>query len=51
MICWQQGFGPGSEVPVRMEWAQIISIRRGLVYRLEAYSDRRAALEVVGLRE
>jgi hypothetical protein len=25
-----QGFGPGNEVPVRMDWAQIITVRRAL---------------------
>ena len=49
VTCWQQGYGPGSEVPVRMDWAQICSLRGGLVYRMEAYSDRREALEAVGL--
>src|SRR5829696_5879527 len=33
VICWQQGFGPGSEVPVHMNWAQICTLQRGLVCR------------------
>jgi len=49
VTCWQKGYGPGSEVPVRMDWAQIVSLRGGLVYRMEAYSDRGEALEAVGL--
>ena len=51
VICWQQGFGPGSEVPVHMDWAQICTLQRGLVCRVEAYSDRAQALEAAGLRE
>ena len=51
VLCWQRGFGPGSEAPVRMDWAQIVSLRRGLAYRVEAYSDQREALEALGLRE
>src|SRR5215207_1823738 len=51
VICWQQGFGPGSEVPVHMNWAQICTLQRGLVCRVEAYSDRAQALEAAGLRE
>jgi ketosteroid isomerase-like protein len=50
VICWQQGFGPGSEVPVHMDWAQICTLQRGLVCRVEAYSDRAQALEAAGLR-
>ena len=51
VICWQQGFGPGSEVPVHMDWAQICTLERGLVCRVEAYSDRAQALESIGLPE
>ncbi len=51
VLCWQRGFGVDSNVPVRMDWAQICMLKRGIVYRIEAYSDRRDALEAVGLRE
>src|SRR5215204_1156091 len=50
VVCWQRGYGPGSHVPVQMDWAQICRLKRGLVYRLEAYSDRDEALKAVGLR-
>jgi len=51
VLCWQQGFGPGSEARVRMDWAQLVSLRRGFAYRVEAYSDQREALEAAGLSE
>jgi ketosteroid isomerase-like protein len=51
VLCWQRGFGPGSHVPVEMDFAQLCTLRRGLVCRFEAYSDRREALEAVGLSE
>jgi len=50
VVCWQRGYGPGSHVPVQMDWAQICTLKRGLVCRLEAYSDRDEALKAVGLR-
>ena len=50
MICWQRGYGPGSHVPVQMDWAQICTLKGGLVCRLEAYSDRDEALKAVGLQ-
>ena len=49
VICWQRGLGPGGHVPVQMDWAQICTLKRGLVCRLEAYSDRDEALKAVGL--
>jgi len=51
VLCWQRGYGSGSHVPVEMDWAQLCTLKRGLVCRLEAYSDRQAALEAVGLRD
>jgi ketosteroid isomerase-like protein len=51
VLCWQRGFGPGSHVPVQMDFAQLCTVKRRLVCRLEAYSDRREALEAVGLRQ
>ena len=50
VICWQRGLGPGGHVPVQMDWAQICTLKGGLVCRLEAYSDRHEALKAVGLR-
>jgi ketosteroid isomerase-like protein len=51
LLVWQRGFGPGSKVPVRMDWALLTTVKRGLICRIDAYSDRRVALEAVGLRE
>jgi ketosteroid isomerase-like protein len=51
VLCWQRGFGPDSHVPVQMDWAQITTLKRGLLVRLEAYSDRRVAFEAAGLSE
>ena len=51
VLCWQQGFGPGSDVPVHMDFAQICSVKDGLVTRIEAWSDRAKALAAAGLRE
>jgi ketosteroid isomerase-like protein len=48
VLCWQQGFGPGSDVPVHMDFAQICRLKDGLVYRIEAWSDREKALNAVG---
>jgi uncharacterized protein len=50
-LCWQQGFGPGSDAPVRMDWTQVCRLKDGLVWRVEAWSDRQKALEAVGLRK
>jgi ketosteroid isomerase-like protein len=49
VLCWQQGVGPGSDAPGRMEWTQVCRLRNGLVWRLEAWSDRQKALESAGL--
>jgi ketosteroid isomerase-like protein len=51
VLCWQQGFGPGSDAPVHMDFAQVCSVKDGLVTRIEAWSDRGKALEAVGLRD
>jgi ketosteroid isomerase-like protein len=48
---WQRGEGRGSRIPVQMDWALICTLKRGLVWRMEAFSDRREALEAVGLAE
>ena len=50
VLCWQQGFGPGSDAPVHMDFAQVCRVRDGLVCRIEAWSDREKALHAVGLR-
>jgi len=34
-----------------MDFATTFTLERGLVCRIEAYSDRQEALEAVGLRE
>jgi ketosteroid isomerase-like protein len=49
VLCWQRGYGPGSHVPVQMDWAQIVTIKDGLVLRMDSYSDRPAAREAVDL--
>jgi ketosteroid isomerase-like protein len=51
VLCWQRGFGSDSQVPVEMDWAQVFTLKRGLICRIENYSDRRDALEAAGLRE
>jgi mannose-6-phosphate isomerase-like protein (cupin superfamily)/ketosteroid isomerase-like protein len=51
VICWQRGFGPRSHVPVQMDWAQICTLKNGLICRLEAYSDRHEAFTAAGLRQ
>ncbi|HEX2359642.1 MAG TPA: nuclear transport factor 2 family protein [Solirubrobacterales bacterium] len=51
VLAWQRGVGRGSHVPVEMEFAQLCTLRRGLIRRMDAYSDRQAALEAAGLRE
>jgi ketosteroid isomerase-like protein len=50
VLCWQQGFGPGSDAPVHMDFAQVCRVKDGLVCRIEAWSDREKALHAVGLR-
>jgi mannose-6-phosphate isomerase-like protein (cupin superfamily)/ketosteroid isomerase-like protein len=51
VICWQRGYGPGSHVPVQMDWAQVCTVKGGRVRRLDAYSDRHEAFAAVGLPE
>ena len=51
VLCWQRGFGPGSHVPVQMDFAQLCTLQDGLIRRMDAYSDRAEALEAVGLSE
>ena len=44
------GVGTASGAEVHQSWAQVISLRDGLVYRVEPYPDKAAALEAAGLR-
>jgi ketosteroid isomerase-like protein len=50
-LCRQGGSGRESSRPAIMEFAQILTIRGGRIVRVENYSDRREALERVGLEE
>ena len=49
VVAWQRGYGTDSKAPVHMEFAQVTTVRDGLVLRMEAWSDRQAALDSVGL--
>ena len=51
VLCWQRGSVRGSSVPVQMDYAQLCTLKRGLVCRMAVYSDRGEALKAVGLRE
>jgi ketosteroid isomerase-like protein len=51
LLWWQRGRGRGSDIAVQMEWALISTFQHGLFCRMEAFSDRRAALKAVGLVE
>jgi ketosteroid isomerase-like protein len=50
-LAWQRGKGRHSGLVMEMEWAQICTVRRGKVVRIENYDDRSRALEAVGLSE
>ena len=43
-----RGAGSGSGVEVRQGWAQLFTLRDGLVFRVEPYRNRDAALEAAG---
>ena len=43
--------GRDSGAEVEMHWAQIYTLRNGLIARIDNYSDRSEAFEAVGLRE
>jgi hypothetical protein len=45
------GRGAGSDVPMEMELAHVVTLRDGKVARLVEYTDREEALEAAGLRE
>ena len=40
LLVWQRGLGPGSQVPVHMDWALLATLKGGLVRRVQAYSDQ-----------
>ena len=46
-----RGIGTGSVVEVRQRWAQLASLREGLIIRVEPFPTRAEALEAVGLSE
>ena len=46
-----RGIGTGSGVEVRQRWAQLASLREGLIIRVEPFPTRAEALEAVGLSE
>jgi ketosteroid isomerase-like protein len=45
------GVGSGSGAEVRQRWAQLVTIRDGLVVLVEPFHDKDTALEAAGLRE
>src|SRR5215216_2233778 len=48
VLAWQRGYGADSHAPVEMDWAQVCTLRGGRLLRIDAYSDRRKALEAAG---
>jgi hypothetical protein len=46
-----RGHGSGSGVPVSQRVVQLLEARRGLVVKIEDFTDRGEALEAAGLRE
>ena len=50
-LCSQSGAGTGSSGLAVMRLAQIATFKDGLIVRLQNYSDRKQALEAVGLSE
>src|SRR5262245_35207828 len=49
VMCWQSGRGRESGVPAKMEFAQILSFRKGKIMRADHFTDRNEALEAAGL--
>ncbi len=43
------GHGAGSGVPIEMEMGQVVTVEDGKIRRVDEYSDRATALEVLGL--
>jgi ketosteroid isomerase-like protein len=50
-LAWQRGKGKQSGLEMKMEWAQIITVRDGKVTRIDNYDDQSAALAAAGLSE
>ena len=46
-----RGTGSGSGAEVEQRWAQLVTMRDGLVGRVDPFPDRGAALEAAGLSE
>jgi ketosteroid isomerase-like protein len=52
LVFWRQRMtGRGSGAPVHFDSAQVWTVQDGLILRIENYTERTEALEVVGLRE
>lgn len=49
VLCWQRAHLRGSQVPIELEWAQILSFRDGRIVRVDNYSERGRALAAAGL--
>jgi ketosteroid isomerase-like protein len=50
-LTWQRGTDRQSGLPMKMEWAQVVTVRDGRITRVSAYDDRSKALQAVGLSE
>jgi ketosteroid isomerase-like protein len=50
-IIRQRFRGRGSGAGVEMHWAQIYTLRDGVIFRIQNFSDRAEALEAVGMKE
>jgi ketosteroid isomerase-like protein len=52
VVFWSQHMaGRESEAPVKLDSAQVLTLRDGMVSRIDNYTDPNEALEAVGLRE
>jgi ketosteroid isomerase-like protein len=52
VVLWSQRMaGRGSGAPVKLDSAQVLTVRDGKVSRIDNYTDVNEALEAVGLRE
>jgi ketosteroid isomerase-like protein len=50
-IVTQRGRGRGSGVTAKLEMGQVVTVRDGLIVRIDVYREREEALEVAGLRD
>ena len=50
-LAWQRGRGRHSGLAMEMKWAMILTVRDGLITRLDNYNERSEALEAAGLSE